>query len=201
MNKDNFFTNLLQNLGFIAAISIAFFQYSLNDSFKFLFKGDDQLFKSATLVALIISIAIIIGLFAYRYYFLNKIYFNNDKKNKYFNDLNSQQQINLSNPEESTKSRKQFKQPIEPWNFTLLQFAFFLIIISLISFVPLLMFNYISVLAVLFYVFFICSAVASISIFSIQLYRDSEYKTNIENINTIILGKIREICRKYKNYF
>lgn len=190
MNKDNYFTNLLQNLGFLAAISVAFFQFTLNDSFKFIFNANGELFESATLVVLILSITIILGLFANRYFILNKIYFNQNKKNKYLHDLNEQNRL-VNNPNVKV-SKKLQKIVQEPWNFTLLQLAFFLIFLSLISFILLLTFNSILILTILCYVLFICSAVAAISIFSIHLYNDNEYKNKQQGIDSIILGKIRE---------
>src|SRR3989344_4012079 len=193
MNRDNYLTNLLQNLGFIAAISVSFFQFALNDSFKVIFETNDSLFRSASLVALILSLALIWGLFAFRYYLLNEIYFNQSKKVKYLNELNDENVKNrIGTNVNSGLSGRRAKIIRKPWHFTILQLAFFLIFLSLFSFILLLIFNYISVFAVFFYVLFICSAVAAISIFSIQLYNDNEYRNKQQNTDTIILGKIRE---------
>lgn len=195
VNRDSFFADLLQNLGFIAAIAVAISQYTLDERFKNLFIDDSRLFSAASLVALVLSIALILGIFSHRFYLLNKIYFSSKKKEEYYEYLRN---IAPQNPQDSNtiqlqKKGKEKKPVPEPWYFTMIHLAFVLLVVSALCFflltskIPELGF-----FTQLIYIVFICSLVSSISLFSIQLYRENEYKRYQQNCDEIIFNKIRE---------
>lgn len=182
MNKDqnSFFSDLLQNLGFIATFTVAVTQYSLNSSFQFIFKENSELLKVSSLVALISSMAIFIGLFALRFGFNNKIYFKNKSKDKYLEELSKIQKDSNSNQYIS-----------EPKSFNLLQLAFLFIFLGIACFV-IAMVSMNNVLTALMYILFIDFSIASLSIFSIQLYREREIVKKRDDSYQLILNKIRE---------
>ncbi len=195
MNREQntFFSDLLQNLGFIAAAVVALSQYALNESFKFLFENNTELMKMSSLVALILSGAIFFGFFAIRFNLLTKVYPNKKKKGEYFASLREESKVEqpkspLGDKEKKIKTGKKIS---EPFNFTLIQLAFLFILLSLISFMASI-FSVNPYLVSLFYILFICFIVASISIFSIQLYRDKETKRKREETNELIMNKIRQ---------
>lgn len=185
MNKTSFTSELLQNLGFISAIAVAISQYAFNDTFKFLFYGIENLYIASSLAALIFSIGIILGIYAYRFSLLNKIYFDSSKRDKYFEYL---KWVNTPLEQRSSRNRTPVK---EPWSITVLFLSFIFIIISFISFALFVVVS-IPIFKVLLYILFICLTVGSISIFSIQLYRDSEFRRLQQINNDIVMNKIRE---------
>lgn len=180
MNKDqnSFFSDLLQNLGFIATAIVAVTQYSLSSSFQFLFKENVELLKISSLVALITSMAIFIGLFALRFSFNNKIYLKSKSKDKYLEELSKME-----------KGSNQYVS--EPKYFNLLQLAFVFIFLCLTGFtIALISTN--DVLTAIMYILFIDFSIASLSIFSIQLYREREIVKKRDDSYQLILNKIRE---------
>jgi len=182
MNRDqsSFFSDLLQNLGFLATAIIAFTQYSLSSSFQFLFRDDPSLLKVSSLAALISSIGIFLGFFALRFNLTNKIYFSKKDKDKYLESLSKQN--------DQQEGKKAFIS--EPKNFSILYLAFFFIILSIACFSIALTVKNLNLIS-LNYILFIDFAIASLSIFSIQLYRDREISKKNDEINEIILNKIR----------
>src|SRR3989338_4357339 len=137
VNRDSFFADLLQNLGFIAAIAVAISQYTLNDNFKYLFINNKELFSASSLVALALSIAIILGIFSHRFFLLNKIYLNPKKREKYFEYLRNITSRNLQDPNnpQAQRRRVEHQEPVvEPWYFTMMNLAFVLLLISALCF-------------------------------------------------------------------
>lgn len=115
------------------------------------------------------------------------------KRDEYF-DSNKEkfktEQSNIPFETEKTKT-KSWKIVSEPFCFTLVQSAFLFIVLSLIAFGASI-FSTNQYWTSLFYILFIDFIVASLSIFSIQLYRDKEYKRKRKETEEIIMNKIRQ---------
>lgn len=193
MNRDQntFFSDLLQNLGFIAAGIVAISQFTLSKSFLFLFNGNENLLKVSSIVALVLSMSIFLGFFTIRFNLLNKIYLNKKNKDEYIKSIPQTLPIPENETGKGDRIINQNKQLPEPFNFNLVQLGFVFLILALIAFVFTLCPQQLFLIS-LFYVLFICFTVASISIFSIQLYRDKEGQKKRNEINNIILNKIRD---------
>jgi len=185
MNKDqsSFFSDLLQNLGFLATAIVAITQYSLSSSFQFLFGENVQLLKISSLVALISSIAVFLGIFAFRFNLLNKIYISKKAKDRY--------QVLLSKQAKDQSIGKIQQFIPEPFGFTLLQMAFVFIALGIVSFSIALSIRQ-DVVTSISYIVFVNFIIAALSIFSIQLYREREIVKKRNDSNELILNKIRE---------
>ncbi len=182
MNRDqtSFFSDLLQNLGFIATGFIAFTQYSLSGSFQFLFRGDMQLLKVSSLAALITSAAIFLGVFTIRFSLTNKIFFSKKSHEEF------QKKISKENKKDQNK---RLYVP-EPNSFNLIQLAFAFVALGVICFLIALSTDQSTVTSIS-YVLFIDFAIAAMSVFSIKLYTDRDNIKRADETNEIILNKIR----------
>ena len=190
-DRNTFFSSLLQGLGFISAISTAIFQFTLRDSFKFIFGSGNVYFASSSAAALMLSITIFIGLFAIRMSFPNKIYFSKSKRDEYFAYLNKIMNLKSITDGSANKEIKKLKIVSEPRNFNIIGLSFIFILASLLSFISMMIIKNFIIIS-LSYILFITFAVTAMSVFSIQLYKDREYKERQKEIDEIILNKIRE---------
>ena len=146
MNKNSFLADLLQNIGFIAAVAVAISQYSLNESFAVFFSGNELIYKASSLVALILSIALILGVFVLRDKLTSPIilfFWENAEYNKKRNLINDQ--INKLALEKGIEVAKQYKETVQwpgyPTTITVVHLGFILLFISLVSFVLLIIFG------------------------------------------------------------
>lgn len=175
--KDNksLFSELLQNIGFIAAFVASLAQYSLGGSLITFFENDRNYFNLISFTSIILSTGLILGFFSYRFNIQNKIYIDNKRARRYFDSLN--------------KKHKN-KNDSEPWGFTLLQASFIFILLSLLSFYIFLLIKEINTRSV-FYILTMLLAVSAISIFAIKIFLDNEYQSRQRYINKIIDDKIK----------
>lgn len=190
MNKDNFISQLLQIFGFISAIAVAFSQYIFRDNFKFLFGESTDFYSLSSLVALILSLVLIVVLYAERYFLSVKIYLDKEEKRKYFEYLRS---LNNNVPDNiQPGSQNTALEPVnEPFNFNIKKISIFLIFVSLLAFTSFILFDSIIVKS-LSHVIFICTVVTTITTFAIQLYLDNEYKQKQKDMDERILEKVKE---------
>lgn len=196
MNKNSFFSDLLQNIGFISAIAVAISQYALNDTFGIFFLKNSALYRASSFVALVISIGVILGIFVFRYTLLNKIYLPLPGKKRYFDKLDEiNKEKNKILKEKGEEAAVAYQNsviyPREPFGLQAIHIGFLSLFLALIAFILLVIQNVIWV-TVLCFVAFIVLVVASISIFSIQLFRDNEYKKKKDEVNELLNIKITE---------
>ena len=190
MNKSNsFFSNLLENFGFLSAFATAFSQYFVGSNFKQIFGENQNLYPSASTVALILSIAIILGVYCNRFRISLKTYLDQSKANKYFAYLNKIREDSLN--KDGVKKGDQMKEEKEPFGYTITQLSFLFIFLALIFFALTIYLGH-SYVGLVSYVLFICSTVSSISIFSIQLYKDNEFTNKKRESDEIIFEKIKD---------
>ena len=196
MNKNSFFSDLLQNIGFISAIAVAISQYALSDNFRIFFGESESLFKAASLVALIVSIGLILGIFVMRFSLLNKMYLPFSGKSNYTKKMNEISQkkaqvLQEKGAEEAQKYQNSVEWPVEPHSIKAIHLGFVFLIFAVALFV--LMVLQLAIWLTLFsFISFISLTVASISIFSIQMYRDGEYRKTREETDQVIYNKINE---------
>lgn len=180
MKTNDFMSNLLQVVGFIAAIILALSQYFFSGEFKFFFASNEKLYSISNVVSLILSLAIIIGLYSVRYIIDNRNYFSTTKRDLYWKKI------------QEIKTYSQKDQIIsEPWYWTISRLGFLLILISL-SLYGLLVSSTNIYLTSISYVLFICTSVASLTIFSLKIYLPQEFKNMEERIRKQTLDKVNE---------
>lgn len=190
MNKSNsFFSNLLENFGFLMAFATAFSQYFVGSNFKQIFGENQYLYSSVSTVALILSVAIILGVYCNRFKISLKTYLNKSKTTKYFEYLSKKREESLENKEK--KNEDQIKEVKEPFGYTIIQLSFLFIFLSLVFFALTIYFGHIYI-GLVSYILFICSTVSSISIFSIQLYKDNEFTNKKRESDEIVFEKIKD---------
>ncbi|MCB9801654.1 MAG: hypothetical protein H6774_01050 [Pseudomonadales bacterium] len=197
MNKNSFLADLLQNIGFIAAVAVAISQYSLNESFVVFFSGNEEIYKASSLVALIISIGLILGVFVLRSRLLNPFILfpwdsvgYNKKRNQINDEINKL--ILEKGIEEAEKYKATVQWPAYPKSMTAIDLGFLFLLFSLISFVLLINFSQVVWIGSILFIFFITLSVTSISLFSIRLYNDSEYKSQRVATTEEIFNRINE---------
>jgi hypothetical protein len=197
MNKNSFLSDLLQNVGFIAAIAVAISQYSLNDSFAIFFIDNEAIFKASSLVALIISIGLILGIFVLRSRLLNQIILfpwdsivYNKKLNQINVDINKV--ILEKGIEEGEKYKASVRWPVYPKSITAVGLGFVFLILSALFFVLLINLHSIIWIGSILFILFITLSVTSISLFSIRIYNDSEYKAQRIATTEEIFNRINE---------
>ena len=78
----NFFSQLLEKIGYLSAFAVAFSQYFLQDSFRVFFGADEKLYAVSSIFALLLSVLIIIAVFSSRYAINMKNYFPKKEKDK-----------------------------------------------------------------------------------------------------------------------
>ena len=188
MNKNNFVSELIQIIGFMSAITVSLSQYFFRDNFKTLFEINSKLYGPTSLIALIISLSIIIGLFANRYNLSTKFYLSNKYKIIFLNAINE----NNSSPEILGKSKKLIN---EPFSYSFKKLSILSIILAIVSYLVVIATNK-TIFDCLFYILFICFSVISISIFSIQIYLEKEFAQREEQINEQIFIKIKDYFAK-----
>ncbi|OGJ16445.1 MAG: hypothetical protein A2632_03205 [Candidatus Pacebacteria bacterium RIFCSPHIGHO2_01_FULL_46_16] len=197
MNKNSFLADLLQNIGFITAVAVAISQYSLNESFAVFFSGNEAIYKASSLVALILSIGLILGVFVLRNRLFNPIIlfpWENTKYNKKRNLINDEvnKLIREKGIEEAEKYKAAVQLPTYPKSITAIGIGFVLLLLSLASFVFLISFSQTIWIGSILFICFILFSVTSISLFSIRLYNDSEYKTQRIATTEEIFNRINE---------
>ena len=197
MNKNSFLADLLQNIGFIAAVAVAISQYSLNESFAVFFTANEAVYRASSVVALILSIGLILGVFVSRNRLLNPIMifpWENANYNKKRDEIN--QRINKLLAEKGSEEAEKFKANIQwptyPKSITAIGFGFVLLTLSLISFILLINFSQIVWMGSILFIFFISLSVTSITLFSIRIYNDSEYKSQRIATTEEIFNRINE---------
>jgi len=197
MNKNSFLADLLQNIGFIAAVAVAISQYSLNESFAVFFSGNEAIYKASSLVALILSIGLILGVFVLRGRLLNPFIlfpWESAKYNKKRDLINDE--VNKLAREKGLEVAEQYKATVQwptyPKSMTAVDFGFVLLLFSLISFVLLINFSQLIWIGSILFILFITLSVTSISLFSIRLYNDSEYKSQRIATTEEIFNRINE---------
>lgn len=179
MKSNDFLANLLQIIGFLAAIILAISQYFLSGQFKFLFPKSEYLYSVSTIVALVLCLAIIIGLYSNRYLIDNKNYYSRKNRDKYWLKL------------QEARSTNNNHLISEPAYWTLYYLGFIFIILSLISF-GFLLFISDHYWRSLNYISFICLSVSSLTIFSLKIYLGYEFKTIEDKVRSNTLDKINE---------
>ncbi len=197
MNKNSFLADLLQNIGFIAAVAVAISQYSLNESFSIFFIKNEAIYKASSLVALIISIGLILGIFVLRNQLLNPIIifpWENSAYNKKRNQINADinQIISEKGIDEGEKYKASIQWPVYPKNITAIGLGFVFLFSSALSFILLINFHPIIWIGSILFILFITLSVTSISLFSIRLYNDNEYKTQRVATTEEIFNRINE---------
>lgn len=179
MKTNDFLANLLQTIGFVAAIIIALSQYVFGGEFKQFFLGNESLYSVSNLVSLVLSLAIIIALYSFRYSLENRNYFNQRKRDDYWRKL------------KEIREQKQDLIISEPWYWTVSNLGFVLIIITIILFCLMLVSPQ-KYLTTLSYILFVCSSVSALTIFSLKIYLVQEFKNLNERIRQQIMDKINE---------
>jgi len=189
MDRENFVSQLTQILGFTSAISISISQYLFRDNFKFLFKNNQELYTASSLVALIVSLALLIALFSNRYVINIKFYFNSKKRDKYYKYLN--ETSNVGKDMDSKPEKKEQQIVPEPWNYTISRVSVLLIFLAIACFAGMVIYDNV-ILTSLLYIIFICSTVVSIGTFAIKIYLENDYKIREKNMDNLIMEKIKE---------
>ena len=180
MKSNDFLSNLLQVIGFLAAIIIALTQYFFSSNFKYLFNLSENYYSISNIVALILSLVIILGIYTIRHSLDIPRYFCKSSKEKYFKNLQE-----IGNDKDKIKTIQQ------PRTWALSQSGFVFIFIAIILYGLLLMAK--NAIAIsLFYISFICSSVYALSIFCLKIYNLQDYKNTEEKIRKQTLDKINE---------
>lgn len=179
MKSNDFLSNLLQVVGFLAAIIIALSQYFFSGNFKQFFIGYENLYSISNTVSLILCLAIILGIYGVRYSLDMRRYFSKSKKENYFRQL---QKPAGNNTKDNIS---------EPKYWTMVSLGFLSIFVSIILFGFLSQFKQPTVTSIL-YILFICTSVLSLAIFSIKIYIAQDFKNTEERIRKQTLDKINE---------
>ena len=195
-HENSFISQLLQIAGFISAITVAVAQYIFRSNFSFLFKGNMELYTVTSLAAMILSLAGVIALFSNRYAINKKFYINSKKKLEYFRSIRDQSMNNGS-------GEKMINGISEPSNISIKMLSALFLLVSLISFVLMVISNHPFFISLL-YIVFICLTVSSITTFAIDIYLEKEHEIKEKNIHDKVIDKIREYFTekiKIKNEF
>lgn len=182
--QNNLVTSILQWIATAITIMLPITQYIFRDNFKFLFGKYENLFSISTVVALVLSFAIIIILYANRYVLGGRMYFSKKNKDKYFTSLRN---INKNTQE----NMYQNVYISEPRYFNIYHLAIISIPISLLAFSVFISNQEEVWIICLSYVSFISTIVFPIATFAIKLYTESRYKVRIKEVDNLILEKIR----------
>lgn len=180
MKSNDFLSNLLQVVGFLAAIIIALSQYFFSGNFKQFFVGYENLYSISNTTSLILCLAIILGIYSTRYGLDIRRYFSKSKKEEYFRQL----QKPVGNDE--TKDHIS-----EPAHWTIVSLGFVSIFVSVILFGLLSQFRQPTITSIL-YVLFICTSILSLAIFSIKIYIAQDFRNTEEKVRRQTLDKINE---------
>lgn len=176
----NFFSQLLEKIGYLSAFAVAFSQYFLQDSFRVFFGADEKLYAVSSIFALLLSVLIIIAVFSSRYAINMKNYFPKKEKDKYF--------TSLRNVNERGKVREYVP---EPKSFTLKHIALILIFLSAVIFFIFIYSDNVFVRSVA-YVGLIVSVVGSITIYATNLYLENDWQQRERDRKEAILIKIKD---------
>ncbi len=198
--QNNLVTSILQWIATAITIMLPIIQYIFRDNFKFLFGKYENLFSISTAVALVLSFAIIIILYANRYVLGSRMYFSKKNKDKYF--------ASFKNASKNTKNTQenmyQNKYNSEPRYFNVYHLAIISIPISLLAFSVFISGQQKVWIVCVSYVLFISAIIFSIATFAIKLYTESRYKVRVKEVDNLILEKVRAYFvgeMKIKNYF
>ena len=182
--QSNFITSALQITATLITITLPIAQYIFRDGFKFLFRGDNDIFNISTVVALLFSFAIIVILYANRYSLGNKIYLSNDKKRKYFEEL-------LKNNNLQTEQGNQVGYVTEPFFLNVYRLAIISIGVALLVFIVIIIYSENNIIVSIGYVMFISLVIFSITTFAVKLYIEGQYQIKNREVDDLILEKIK----------
>jgi len=192
MKNRTFIEDLLQSIGFIAAIMVALSQYFLSSNFSILFIQRPELFNISNIILIVLSFSIILGVYTYRYNIETK----NNKRDQYWEyqrkqkENRSQQSIKDQVSTKLSKNTHDKENKIsEPWGFTVYQLAVISVFVSIAIFFVLITSQNIY-LATVSYVLMICLGIFSLSVFGIKIYSAREYENRQARIYVETLNKI-----------
>lgn len=167
MGNDSFISKLLQGVAAVFTLAGIISQYLLRKEFFQILKIDNtnSLYDSFTLAGLIIGLIIFVGIFANRYLINNKIYLDKKAYEKYLNLIRENQ----------PKTEDKRLNIVEPFNFSVSNIAWVLLIFSVVFFIliPVIQ-NPLS--KGIFYLLFLLAAIFSSTVFLLQLYLDEDWK-------------------------
>lgn len=181
MNENNFFSKLVQGVGLLFNIGILISQYILRDDFKQVFNVNEQVnFAPFSLVALIIGLVIVIGLYAYRHSLSTRKYLAR------FDTIKNYYQNTRLSPD-----NKDFKayNP-EPFYIDGKRLAWSFIILSIIVFSLIFIVNS-GVAKGFLYLIFALLIIFSSTVFLMNLYVFEEWKSKEKERKNALDEKIR----------
>ena len=153
----------------------------MRDSLSSFFADNPKIYSASSLVAFLLSVAIILSVFSNRNSVnWSKIYFRPKKKQEYFEKLRT-----------VTGQQPQPYVP-EPWNITVKQLALLGIVVALgFYWIFIASENHLLIRAVS-YIFLVMTIVASITIFTTALYLENDFSQRQRNKKDAIRLKLQE---------